>query len=354
MITIGKRELKEDDLFIIFEAGPTHSGLDSAKQLVDVAVEAGADAIKFQMVDADRLMAERDVRFRYKILVGKAPERFEEKEEPLYEILKRRELKREEWTELKGYCDAKGIEFISTVLFPEDVDFLVDDLGVSSLKIASADLNYFALIEYAARKGVNIQLDTGSSELWEIERAVRIVENCDNENIIIHHCPSGYPAHLESIHLRMIKTLKTLFPKYIIGFSDHTPNWEMDVSAFTLGATVIEKTITLDRTIPSIEHCFSLEPSEARQFVRIMNDVKKALGEPRRTLSREGLQNRLKARRSAYTKRPLSKGAVLTPEDIEFKRPGYGIPPDMVDFIVGKKINKDLEVNTMIRWEDIC
>ena len=353
VIKIGNNKIGDGcRTFIVFEAGPTHTGLESAKKLVDIAVRAGADAIKFQMMDVDRLMGDKDYTFEYKVLVNRKTGKTETIREPLYDILKRRELKREEWMELKYYCNRKGITFFSTACFKDEIDFLVDELEVPSIKINSGDVNYLSLIEYAAKKGVNIQLDTGNSEIWEIERAVNLIEDAGNRSIIIHHCPSGYPAYLDSIHLNMIKTLKTMFD-YPIAFSDHTPGWVMDVAALTLGVDMLEKTVTLDKTTRSCEHMFSLEEKEAIEFIKTIRDVEIALGSNRRRLSKEAREGKLKGRRSAFLLRDLKSGEEIREEDIEFKRPGYGIPPDMEEYIIGRKVKRDLKKWHMLQWSDL-
>ena len=350
---IGKHKIGDGyKTFIVFEAGPTHTGLESAKKLVDMAIRAGADAIKFQMIDVDRLMGDKNYTFEYKVLVDRKTGKTETVSEPLYDILKRRELKREEWVELKSYCDKKGITFISTACFKDEIDFLVDELETPSIKINSGDVNYLSLIEYAAKKGVNIQIDTGNSEIWEIERAVNIIEDAGNQNIIIHHCPSGYPAYLDSIHLNMIKTLKTMF-EYPIGFSDHSPGWTMDIAAVALGADLVEKTITLDKTIRSCEHMFSLEEEEAIRFIKTIRELEIALGSYRRKLSKKARLSKLKGRRSAFLVRDMKSGEEIRREDIEFRRPGNGIPPDMETCLIGRRLKRDLEAGHMLKWSDL-
>ena len=268
--------------YIVLEAGPTHNGLESAKALAKAAKGAGADSVKFQLLYADRLMADKSLMFSYSYLEinSNGEENYVEFSEPLYDILKRRELNKQEWKELKNYCDEIDIHMFTTATYEDEVDFIVDELGMDSIKINSSDVTDLEFIDYCARKGVNIQLDTGNADIWEIEKAVITAENAGCENIIIHHCPSGYPAHVESIFLRQIATLKTLFPKYAIAFSDHSPGWDMDIAAVALGADMIEKTITLDRTIKSCEHSFSLEPDDAKRLTlelqtKIYRDYKK-------------------------------------------------------------------------------
>jgi sialic acid synthase SpsE len=339
--------------YIVLEAGPTHTGLESAKKLVDAAAEGGVDAVKFQMLDVERLMGEKDILFSYKVLTDREKNTIQTVEESLHEILKRRQLTKAEWKDLKLHSDRKGLAFISTAAFPEEVDFLVDELEVPSIKLASGDINHLPLIRHMAKKGVNIQMDTGSSDIWEIEKAVGTVESEGNHNIIIHLCPTGYPARLESIHLRMLSTLRTLFGEYGIAFSDHTPGWEMDIAAVALGAELVEKTITLDRTTRSCEHMFSLEPHEVKRFVSSIRELEVALGNYRRTIPQEARQGRLKARRSIFLKRDFKKGEPITQEDIDFRRPGYGICPDEADYVIGRRVNKNIKQGEMLHRDDV-
>lgn len=355
--TINKKEINQEKngTCIVFEAGPTHTGLESAKKLVKVAKDAGADAVKFQLLYADRLMADKSIMFNYSYLEkdkdGK--ERFVETEEPLYDILKRRELIQEEWLDLKRYCDELGITMFSTATYRDEVDFIVDKLCVDSIKINSSDVNELEFIKYCASKGVNIQLDTGNADIWEIERAVIAAEEEGCSNIIIHHCPSGYPARLESINLNMIKTLKRMFPDYAIAFSDHSPGWTIDIAAVALGADMVEKTITLDRTAKSCEHSFSLEPEDAKEFVSIIREVEVALGSTRRIIPSDIKESRKKARRSPYALKDLKKGETVKVEGFEFKRPGFGITSEEFDFFKGKKLIKDMKKGSSLTYNDI-
>jgi sialic acid synthase SpsE len=227
MVRFDERKIGDGEpCFITFEAGPTHHGLESAKRLVTLAAEAGGDAVKFQVFDPDRLVADRNLPFSYDVLLDRETGRTETVTEALYDILCRRCLSEDEWRELKRHSDSLGLAFFATVGFEKDIELLAD-LGCHSIKIASADVNHFPLIRKAARTGMCLQLDTGNATLGEIESAVDVIRDEGNENIIIHQCPSGYPARLESINLNIISSLKRLFP-YPIAFSDHTPGWDMD------------------------------------------------------------------------------------------------------------------------------
>jgi sialic acid synthase SpsE len=344
-VILNNQELDYSKVHIVLEAGPTHTGIETAKALVDQAVLAGADSIKFQTVDTDRLMADKSVKFDYSYLTvdQNNKDQFIPVEESLYEILKRRELTKNEWKDLKRYCDEKKMHMFTTACFEDEVDFLVDELKIDSIKVNSSDINQIGLIKHIAQKGVNIQIDTGSSDLWEIEKAVIAIEEEGNENIIIHHCPSGYPARLESIHLNMIPTLKKMFPKYLIAFSDHSPGWEMDIAAVSLGAGMVEKTITLDRYTKSCEHSFSLEGNNINKFISSIKELETSLGMMRRILPKEVRANRIKTRRSPYALKDLSVGDVINLNDFEFKRPGFGITYDQFMSLVGTKITQKLK-----------
>jgi N,N'-diacetyllegionaminate synthase len=351
-VKIGERLVGEGaPCFITHEAGPTHSGIESAKTLVRHAAEVGADAVKFQIVDPDRLVADRKLPFSYDVLVDRASGRTETITEPLYDILCRRTLNEREWRELKRYSDSLKLAFFCTVLFDDEIDFVVG-LGCHSIKIASADLNHYPLLRKAASSGLNIQLDTGNGMLGEMETAVDIIRREGNDSIIIHHCPSGYPARLPSINLRVITTLKQMFP-YPIAYSDHTPGWDMDIAAVALGADLVEKTITLDRTTRSVEHVMSIEPTDMRNFVRAIRDLETALGSPRRVMHADEIKRRQNVRRSIYLKQATKAGTRLAHAAVEFRRPGFGIGPEMYDTLADRRLKSDLPAGHLLALTDL-
>ena len=337
--------------FITFEAGPTHNGLESAKRLVSLAAKAGGDAVKFQILDPDRLVADKALPFTYEVLVDKASGKTETITEPLYDILARRAMSHAEWRELKAHADACGVAFFATVGFPDEVD-LLQKLKCDSIKIASADVNHLPLIRQVAKTGMCLQLDTGNSSIGEIEEAIDVIRAEGNENIIIHHCPSGYPAHLESINLNVIPTLKRMFA-YPIAYSDHTPGWEMDVAALALGVDLIEKSITEDRTTRSIEHIFSLEPGDMKAFISTVRDVETAMGSTLRILHAEEKERRKGARRSICAMRELKAGHVLGEDDLDYRRPGFGIAPDEMERVVGRKLARAYGAGEAFDWADL-
>lgn len=350
-VNIGSRALGEGfPCFITFEAGPTHNGLDSAKRLVGLAAEAGADAIKFQIGDPDRLIGDRSVPFTYDVLVDPATNRTETVTEPLYDILCRRRLSREEWTEVKAHADSLGLAFFATPCFEDEVEFL-ERLRCDSIKISSGDVNHLPLIRRAARTGLSIQLDTGSATIGEVEMAVDVIRSEGNKRIIIHHCPTGYPARLDGVNLNVIPTLKRMFP-YPIGFSDHSPGWEMDVAALALGADMVEKTITEDRTTRSIEHMFSLEPPEMKQFVKVVRDLEAAMGASRRIMEPDELKRRLVVRRSAFLAAAAKAGQRLGQLDVVLRRPGYGLSPEMYERLQDAVLRADRPAGHMLQLSD--
>lgn len=338
--------------FITFEAGPTHSGVESAKRLIDRAAESGASAIKFQVTNPERLVADRKQLFTYKVLVDRQTGAEETVSEPLYDLLMRRYLTHDQWREVKAHADASGLAFFATAGFDEDIRFLAE-MGCDSIKVASADVTHLPLLQFVARTGMAVQLDTGNATLGEIERAVDTILAAGNERIIIHQCPSGYPARLESINLRIITTLKQMFPNLAVAFSDHTPGWEMDVAAVALGADLLEKTITEDRMTRSVEHVMSLEPQEMNAFVRTIREVETALGSTRRIMSVEEREKANMVRRSVFIKNDAVAGTPLAQVEIEFRRPGNGIPVEQFEFIRDALLRHDLAAGHKLTMADL-
>lgn len=352
MVRIGSKLIGDGEpCFITFEIGPTHNGVDSAKCLIKHAAEAGADAVKVQIFDPDRLVADRKQLFSYQVLKDRLSGELETIEEPLYDILQRRYLSPNEWRDVKAYSDSLGMAFFATVGFDDDVE-LVESLGCHSIKIASADVNHFPLLRRVAKTGMSVQLDTGMATLGEIESAVDVIRSEGNEDIIIHQCPSGYPARLESINLNIIPTLKRMF-RYPVAFSDHTPGSEMDVAAVALGASLVEKTITEDRMTRSVEHIMSIEPDEMRQFVKTIREVEIAMGCNRRELHEDEIKKRNAIRRSVFLVSEVKAGQKLSECEVEFRRPGFGISPDRYEQIIEASINLDLPAGHMLSMQDL-
>ncbi|HVV79533.1 MAG TPA: N-acetylneuraminate synthase family protein [Pseudolabrys sp.] len=337
--------------FITFEAGPTHTSLETAKRLASLAAEAGADAIKFQIIDADRLVADKKQMFSYDILVDRATSETKTISEPLYEILRRRMLTEKEWRELKRHCDALSLAFFGTVTF-EDELALITDMRCDTVKIASADVNHYPFLREAARSGLNVQIDTGNSAIGEVEAAVDLLREEGCTDVIVHHCPPGYPAVPSAVNLRVIPTLKRLFG-LPVAYSDHSPGWDMMIAAVTLGANLIEKTITFDRTTHSPEHMFSLEPDDAKKFVKAIRTVEQALGGSRRIMTTEERKRRNAVRRSVFLAEDCAAGTVLAGAPVEFRRPGWGMGPDEFERLSTLKLRRALPKGHMLTYADL-
>lgn len=351
-VSFGKKTIGDGHpCFITYEAGPTHDGLETAKKLVSLAAEAGADAVKFQIINPDRLVADKKKHFTYEILVDRATGKTETISEPLYDILCRRAMSHDEWRALKKHSDSLGLSFFATIGFEDEIK-LLESMKCDSIKIASADVNHLPLIRLAAKTGMCIQLDTGKSTLGEIENAIDVCLSEGNENIIIHQCPSGYPAHLDSINLRVIPTLKQMFG-YPAAYSDHSPGWDMDIAAVAMGANLVEKTITLDRTTRSVEHIMSLEPQDMKGFVQMIRNLEIAMGNPRRIMHEEERKNKNTWRRSIFLARPVKKGQKLRDAAVEFRRPGFGIGPDRYEELLDHTFTADLPAEHRLSYADI-
>ena len=351
VISIGNKKVGDDyPVYIVFEAGPTHDGFDTARKLVDVACKAGADAVKFQIVNARKLVPDRGTLFTYRYLEDRETGRVRETTESLQEILLRRELSPVEWKKLIDYCRSKNLEFFATVTDEEELDFLSRN-GVDTIKICSGDINHFPLMNKATHYDWSIQIDTGCATLGEIEAAVDFLEGTGFDRIIINHCPSGYPADPDRVNLRVLETLRQMFP-YPVAFSDHSPHWQMDVAAVALGANMIEKTITLDKTTKSPEHIMSLEPGEARNFVEDIRNLEKALGARRRTISGDEKIRCNVARRSICAARDLHRGEILREEMLTYCRPGTGIAPHMSHMLLGRRLARNVKCGAQLSYGD--
>lgn len=340
-VKIGDRLVGEGHpVFISFEAGATHSGLDSAKALCKAAKEGGADAVKFQTVRAKDLLVTKETLIEFENAQGKQSER-------VYDALERRELSFDDWRRLKEYCDELGLLFVSTPSGPETVDLLAE-IGAHAIKVSKSDINHRLLIEHMASKKLPIILD-GRERFEDVEQAARICEAKGMYDIVIMHCPSGYPAAHAGIHLKAIRHIKDIFG-YPVGYSDHSVGTAMNYAAIALGADFIEKTITLDRNTNAVEHYMSLEPHELADFVKQVRAVEAAIGDPRIIFN-----SRVKAehRRSVILRRAVKAGQVITLEDLDYRRPGTHIPADRYEEVVGHKAKRDLAIGEFPQFGDI-
>ena len=328
---------EEEPIFIIAEAGSNHNGsLEQAKKLIDVAVEAGVDAVKFQIFQAENLYSKYTPEFSY--LKGKNT----------YELIKCIETPREWIKELSSYCKDKNIDFLASAFDFEVVDIM--DKYVPAFKIASFEIVDLELLKYAAEKGKPMIISTGMANLGEIEDAINAIKSTGNEDIILLHCNSLYPTPAEVVNLRAMETMRTAF-KVPIGFSDHTLGIHIPVAAVVMGACVIEKHFTLNRTLPGPDHSFAIEPGELKEMVRCIREVEKAKGSGVKEKSElESEEMYVKARRSIHAKVDIPKGTKITKGMLIIKRPGYGIKPKFVDLVLGREAKKDIKEDEWITW----
>ena len=325
---------------MIAEAGSNHNGrLEQAKKLIDVAVAAKADAVKFQIYKAESLYSKRTPEFSY--LKG----------QNVYELIKSIETPREWLKELAGYCEARNITFLATPFDFEAIDLLAK--YVPAFKIASFEIVDLELLQYAARKGKPMIISTGMANLCEIEEAISSIKSVGNNDIILLHCNSLYPTSVEAVNLKAMETMRTAF-KVPIGFSDHTLGIHIPVAAVAMGACVIEKHFTLDRTLPGPDHSFALEPDELKEMVRGIREVEKAKGSGIKEKSAlESDEMYVKARRSIHAKVNIPKETKITEDMLIVKRPGYGIKPKFIDMVMGRVAKKDIKEDEWITWDAV-
>jgi N,N'-diacetyllegionaminate synthase len=330
--------------YVIAEVGSNHNGdMNLCRDLIDAAALAGAHAVKFQSWTDRSLIAEEEY--------ARNTEYSDKKRHfgSLREMVTAYQLTASQHHEAHDHCRKRGIAFCSTPFSLEEVD-LLEDLSVPFFKIASMDIVHLPLLRYVARKQRPVLVSTGMATLAEIERAVDAIRAEGNENIVLLHCISIYPPEYETIHLRNMATLQAAFD-VPVGFSDHTLGTAIPLAAVALGACVIEKHFTLDQNMAGWDHAISADPEQMRTIVVEGRNVFQALGENGRNISAAEIEKRKKFRRSLVTRRTLNRGWVLTEEDLDAKRPGTGIAPDELPYVVGRRLSFDLAADQVLRWE---
>jgi N,N'-diacetyllegionaminate synthase len=332
--------------YIIAEVGSNHNGdMNLCCELIDAAALAGAHAVKFQSWTDSSLIAEEEY--------ARNTEYSDKKRHfgSLREMVTAYQLTASQHREAHAHCCERGIAFCSTPFSTEEVD-LLEELSVPFFKIASMDIVHLGLLRYVARKQRPVLVSTGMATLAEIERAVETIRAEGNEQVVLLHCISIYPPEYETIHLRNIATLQHVFD-VPVGFSDHTLGTAIPLAAIALGACVIEKHFTLDQNLAGWDHAISADPEQMRTIVVEGDNVFRALGGSGRTISAAEIEKRKKFRRSLVTRRMLNRGYVLTEADLDAKRPGTGIGPDELTYVVGRRLSFDLAADQVLRWEHL-
>ncbi|MBI4333129.1 MAG: N-acetylneuraminate synthase [Chloroflexi bacterium] len=326
--------------FIIAEAGVNHNGdVNLAMKLIDAAVEAGADAVKFQTFQAEEIVTAS---------AGKAPyqKQTTREDEAQLDMLKRLELRPGDFKRLSAYARKRGIVFLSTAFDAGSVDLLCA-LGVPAFKIPSGEITNLPLLKHIAASGKPVILSTGMSTLDEIGEAIQVLRSQGTKNIVLLHCVSCYPAKLEDANLGVIETLRRTFG-LPAGLSDHTVGIYAPIAAAALGACVIEKHFTLDKTFPGPDHRASLDPGELKEMVKAVRGVERAVGDGIKRLSREEKENRKAVRRSIVARVDIPAGTAITREMLDIKRPGTGLAPRYLDSVVGRRAKKKIESGEII------
>lgn len=336
----GKEGLMIDKTFIIAEAGVNHNGsLECARQLVDIAAESGADAVKFQTFISEKCISLWADKAEYQKSTTNASE-------SQLDMVKKLELSFDEFAELKRYCELKSIIFMSTPFDLDSADFL-NQIGLDIFKIPSGEITNYPLIKKIGQFRKKVILSTGMSNLDEIREAIEVLREQGTKNISLLHCNTQYPTPMTDVNLRAMLQLKDTF-HLPVGYSDHTMGIEVPIAAVALGASIIEKHFTVSRDMEGPDHKASLEPNELKNMVEGIRNIEKALGTPEKKVTDSEEENISVARKSIIAAAPIKKGEIFTENNITVKRPGTGISPMKWREVLGKTAIKDFEVDELI------
>lgn len=332
-----------DKVQIIAEAGVNHNGsLEIAKRLVDAAFEAGVDVVKFQTFKADMLVGRTTSKTEYQKETSGA-------EETQYDMLHRLELDEDSYEELVRHCMSSGIKFLSTAFDDGSVD-LLRSLGVQTWKIPSGEITNLPFLRKVGSFGEEVLLSTGMATLGEVEAAILALEEAGTprDRIIVLHCTTEYPAPLKEVNLRAMLTMRDAL-KVRVGYSDHTSGIIVPIAAVAMGACLIEKHFTLDRSMPGPDHRASLEPGELAAMVRGIRDIECALGDGLKRPGQAEVRNRNVVRRSIVAARSIRRGEVLEAHYLTTMRPGDGLSPMLWDEVVGRLADRDYAAGEQLR-----
>lgn len=327
---------------IIAEAGVNHNGdLGLARQLIDAAAAAGADMVKFQTFTADNLVTRSADKAQYQ-RDGSAPD------ESQHAMLARLELTRAMHDELIAHCRERNIEFFSTA-FDGDSLALLSELGLTTFKIPSGELTNLPYIRRIGERGGRVFLSTGMATLGEVESAIDVLEAAGTQRslITVLHCTTEYPTPMNDVNLRAMCSMREVFA-VSVGYSDHTCGIEVPIAAVALGASVIEKHFTIDRTLPGPDHKASLEPAELKAMVTAIRNIERAMGDGVKRLTDVERRNRVVARKSIVAASPIQKGDLLSNTNLTVKRPGNGLSPMLWDTVVGKAAPRAFAIDEAI------
>jgi len=332
--------------YVIAEVGINHNGsLDKALFLISKAVEAGADAVKFQTFKTEKLVRRDEPKMQYQAKTARDSQK-------QFDMLKKVELDKKQHIKLIKCCRERGIDFISTPYDQESADLLLE-LKVDAIKIASTDTTNIPFLRYVAKFGLPIIYSTGASQMWEIVLAISgAFSGFPLEKLTILHCVSNYPAPLKELNLRCLKQLHQLFGCRI-GFSDHSSSLLTGAYAVCAGADVIEKHITFDNKAPGPDHRASLETKEFLRYVRYIREADNVLGDGIKKIQASERKIKKQMQKSLVASRMIPAGTTISTHLLSAMRPGEGISPLFFDDLIGKKLIRDKEENEVIKWEDL-
>ena len=347
-IYLDGRKISEDSpTFLIAEVGVNHNGeIRIAKKLIDVAVKAQVDAVKFQTFITDKLILKDTPKVLYQ-------KQSEGDKENFYEMIKKYEFTRDNFKILEEYCREKNIIFLSTPFDTISIEWL-EELNVPAFKVGSGDMNNYPLLKSISLKKKPILLSTGMATLIEVKESVEFIKSEGNDSIVIFQCTTNYPALDKELNLNVLDTYKREFPDLFLGFSDHSVGLEASIGAVTKGAKFIEKHFTLDKSMVGPDHKASLDPDELVMWVKSIRKIEEALGSYEKKPSVSEIEIAKIARKSIVSKVDLKLGDIITENNITTKRPGIGIPASQYYKIMGKKVKtKAILKDTIIQMEDL-
>lgn len=328
-------------VFIIAEAGVNHNGnIKLAKELIEKAAWAGADAVKFQSFKAEKLVSKHAEKAEYqKETTGN--------DESQFDMIKKLELDYEKHQELIDYCEKNNIMFLSSAFDLESID-LLNNLQMGIWKIPSGEITNLPYLRKIGKLNKKTILSTGMANLGEIEKALNILKEAGTTDITVLHCNTEYPTPMKDVNLNAMNTIRDEF-KVKVGYSDHTLGLEISIAAVAMGAELIEKHFTLDNTMEGPDHRASLEPKELKAMVDAIRNIECAMGAGIKEPSESEFKNKSIARKSIVAEKKIKKGDIFTEENLGIKRPGTGICPMDWDFVVGKIATKDFVEDELIQ-----
>ena len=330
------------EVYIIAETGINHNGnIELAYKLVDTAVDAGANAVKFQTFKAEKVISKFAQKAEYqKKTTGQ--------EESQLEMVKKLELTFDDFIKLKKYCSKRKIDFLSSPFDLNSIDFLYNQ-NIGSIKVPSGEITNLPYLRHVGSLGKPVIMSTGMATLEEVRTALNVLVEvgAEKDQITVLHCNTEYPTSMEDVNLTAMLTMRDELG-VAVGYSDHTLGIEIPVAAVTLGATIIEKHFTLDRTQPGPDHAASLEPDELKAMVTAIRNIEKAMGNGVKKPSPSEIKNIPIARKSIVAKKPIKKGDLFTKENLTVKRPGTGISPMEWDTFIGSYTNKEYQEDDLI------